>query len=138
MPLLILVTMFIFGKKRDRLNTDIAFARARAAFKNSRKLFKLAESAMKKGEARDFYDSLMKGINTYLAGKLNRQLGGIDAAVADELEEKGIKEKERGELKALYHTANEVMFSSLSAGPEKLKQDFKTANRLIARLEKIL
>jgi len=138
MPILMLTGMFIFGRRRERLSTDIAFARSRTALKNSKEFLRLAESALRKGLAREFYDSLIKGVNTYLAEKLNRQLGGIGVAVTDKLREKGLKEKECVELKALYHGANEVIFSSLLVKPEKMKQDFKTANELIARFERIL
>ncbi len=137
-PLIMLIGMFAFGKRREKLNTDVAYARARAALKNSKKFFKQAESYLKKGLARDFYDSLIKGVNTYLAEKLNRQLGSVGVTIVDELKERGLKEKESTELKALYHSANEVIFSSLPVEPEKLRRDFKTANELIARLERIL
>jgi len=136
--ILMLSGMFVFGRRRERMSTDIAFARARTALKNSKDFFKLAESALRKSQAREFYDSLIKGINTYLAEKLNRQLGSIGVSIADELKEKGLKEKEYVELKNLYHSANEVIFSSLPVKAEKLRQDFKTTNELIARLERIL
>ena len=130
--------MVLFGKRRQRLNTDIAFARSRTALKNSREFFKLAKGALRKGRVRNFYDFLTKGLNVYLAEKLNRQLGSVGVEIAGELKGKGLKEKECFELKALYHTANEVIFSSLLIGPEKLKQDFKKASELIVRMERIL
>lgn len=137
-PILMLMGMFFFGKRCQKLNTDVAFARSRTALKNSRKFFKLTESALKKGRARDFYDSLVKGLNIYLAEKLNRQLGSVGIETVCELKGKGLKEKECFELKALYHTANEVIFSSLSTGLEKLKRDFKKASELIIHMERIL
>ena len=138
MPVLILAGMFVFGKRRERLNTDIAFARSRTALKNSKGFFKQAELASEKGNARDFYDFLIKGVNTYLAEKLNRQMGSIGITIVEELKAKGLKEKESSELTALYHHANEVVFSSAAVKPEKLKKDFRTANEIIFRLERIL
>lgn len=137
-PIIMLVGMFVFGRRRERLNTDIAFARSRTALKNSRVFMKQAESALRKGQAREFYDLLIKGMNTYLAEKLNRQLGGVGVALAKELKEKGLKDKECAEFTSLYSRANEVIFSSLTVEAEKLKKDFKTANELISRLERIL
>jgi len=137
-PIVMLAGMFVFGKRRERLNTDVAFARSREAFKSSRIFIKQAESALKNGQTREFYDLLIKGINTYLAEKLNRQLGSVGAALAEELKAKGLKEKEYKEFKALYARANEVIFSSLAVEAEKLKKDFKAANELINRLERIL
>jgi hypothetical protein len=137
-PIIMLAGMFVFGRRRERLNTDIAFARSRDALKNSRVFIKQAESALRKGQAREFYDLLIKGMNTYLAEKLNRQLGSVGVALAEELKEKGLKENECAEFTSLYSKANEVIFSSLSVEAEKLKKDFKTANELISRLERIL
>ncbi len=138
MPVLMLAGMFVFGKRRKRLNTDIAFARNRTALKNSKGFFKQAELASEKGDSRDFYDFLIKGVNTYLAEKLNRQMGSIGITIVEELKAKGLKEKESSELTALYHYANEVVFSSAAVKPEKLKKDFRTANEIIFRLERIL
>lgn len=137
-PIIMLAGMFVFGRRRERLNTDIAFARSRTALKNSRVFIKQAESALRKGQAREFYDLLIKGMNTYLAEKLNRQLGGVGVTLAKELKEKGLKDKECAEFTSLYSRANEVIFSSLTVEAEKLKKDFKTANELISRLERIL
>ncbi|RKY32527.1 MAG: hypothetical protein DRP74_02335 [Candidatus Omnitrophota bacterium] len=137
-PVIMLVGMFVFGRRRERLNTDIAFARSRQAFKSSRIFIKQAELALKNGQTREFYDLLIKGINTYLAEKLNRQLGSVGVTLAEELRGKGLKEKECEEFTSLYEKANEVIFSSLNVESEKLKKDFKTANELITRLERIL
>ena len=137
-PVLMLAGMFVFGKRRERLNTDIAFARSRTALKNSKGFLKHAESALEKGNARDFYDFLIKGVNTYLSEKLNRQMGSIGVTIVKELKTKGLKEKKSSELTALYHHSNEVVFSSAAVKPEKLKKDFRTVNEIISRLERIL
>jgi hypothetical protein len=137
-PIIMLAGMFVFGRRRERLSTDVAFARSREALKNSQVFIKQAELALKNGQTREFYDLLMKGMNTYLSEKLNRQLGSVGAALAEELKAKGLKEKECEEFKALYSRANEVIFSSLAVEAEKLKKDFKRANELILRLERIL
>lgn len=137
-PVVMLTGMFLFGERLRRLHTDVAFARARAALKNSREFFRQAQLALNREQARGFYDFLIKGLNAYLAEKLNRQLGGIGATVADELKHKGLGEKDCVELQDLYNASNEVIFSSVPVATEKLKRDFKTANKLIARLERIL
>lgn len=137
-PVIMLAGMFVFGRRRKRLDNDVAFARSRAALNNSKRFFKLAETALRKGEARDFYDSLMKGLNNYLADKLNRPVGSVNIAVVDELKPKGLGEKECSGLKDLYRHSSEVIFSSLPVSADKLKRDFKTANDIVARLERIL
>jgi hypothetical protein len=137
-PIIMLAGMFVFGRRRERLNTDIAFARSRAALKNAKVFIRQAEPALRKGQAREFYDLLIKGMNTYLAEKLNRQLGGVGVTLAKELKEKGLKDKECAEFTSLYSRANEVIFSSLTVEAERLKKDFKIVNELISRLERIL
>ncbi len=135
-PVLLLVGIFISSRRRERLNTDVAFARSRAALKNSKEYFNRAEKAAEKKQTREFYDLLMKGVNSYLADKLNRQLGSIDAAVLNELQ--GLKKEEREDFKIFYERANEALFSSLPVEPEKLKRDLRAAKGLVARLERIL
>ncbi|MBF0215858.1 MAG: protein BatD [Candidatus Omnitrophica bacterium] len=137
-PLVVYIGMFFAGTRRRKLDTDAAFARSRGAFRRSREFFRNAEGYLRKGETRDFYDTLIKGLNMYLSEKLNRQLGSVGVTIADELGDKCLAEKEREELKALYHSANEAVYSSMSADTLKLEKDFKTANDIVARLERTL
>jgi hypothetical protein len=137
-PLMIYIGMFFVGTRRRKLDTDVAFARSRGAFRKSRELFKTAEGYLRKGLTRDFYDALIKGLNTYFSEKLNRQLGIIGVKIADELGDTGLTEKEREELRALYHSANEAVYSSMSADTRKLENDFNKAKDIISRLERTL
>ncbi|MFH1415488.1 MAG: BatD family protein [Elusimicrobiota bacterium] len=138
LPVFVLAGLFIWNKRREKLQTDIGFARSRRAFKNIKMYFKNAEKAAEDQDPRQFYDSISRGLNSYLADKLNRTEAGITCKIVDELTERGLSTASAEKFKSLYSTFEEVLFSSVRPDKEKFEEDYKTVKSLIIDLERIL
>ncbi len=138
LPVFVLAGLFIWNKRREKFQTDIGFARSRRAFKNIKTYFQNAEKAMQEENIREFYDSISKGLNSYLADKLNRPEAGITSEIVNELTERGFDSASAEKLKGLYRTFEEVLFSSVRPDKDRLNEDYKTVKNLITALERTL
>ncbi len=138
LPVFVLAGLFIWNKRREKFQTDIGFARSRRAFKNIKTYFQNAEKAMQEENIRDFYDSISKGLNSYLADKLNRPEAGITSEIVNDLTERGFDSAAAEKLKGLYLIFEEVLFSSVRPDKNRLNEDYKTVKTLITALERTL
>ncbi|MFH1877476.1 MAG: BatD family protein [Candidatus Omnitrophota bacterium] len=138
LPVIALAGLFVFQRRRERFRTDIGFARSRKALSNIRGFMKEAERSMEKQDTRGFYDALSKGMNAYLADKLNRAAGSIHPAIAEELADKGLDKEKTEAVRDLYRTFELVLFSSVSIDPGKLKSDYEVFKSVVSSLERIL
>jgi hypothetical protein len=137
-PVFVLAGLFMWNRRREKFQTDIGFARSRRAFKKIKTYFLNAEKAMNEQKVRDFYGFISRGLNSYLADKLNRPEAGITAEIVNELVERGFDDASAEQLKKLYRTFEEVLFSSVRPDNNKLNEDYKTAKNLIVALERTL
>ena len=93
---------------------------------------------MQEENIRDFYDSISKGLNSYLADKLNRPEAGITSEIVNDLTERGFDSAAAEKLKGLYLIFEEVLFSSVRPDKNRLNEDYKTVKTLITALERTL
>lgn len=139
MPLLVLGGLFTWQSHRERLRTDVGFARHRLASKHVRRYLDHASKALHAKDSRTFYDALSKGLSQYLADKLNRPVGAVQIqGVCQQLEAKGAAEDLVAALRALDERCQMSLFASAAIEPAKLQEDFNRARGVIDRLEKVL
>ena len=137
-PLSILAGLFCWQKRREKFQKDSGFARSRKAFKEVKNHLRDAEKAIQDNNARHFYDALIKGLNNYLANKLNCSLASISPKIVSELKKRGLGEKEVEDLSRLYQTIEMALFSSVKFEIKKIREDYKIAKDLIFTIERIL
>jgi hypothetical protein len=137
-PVFVLACLLVWNKRREKFQTDIGFARSKRAFRNIKSYFKEAEKAIKEQNARDFYNYVSRGLNSYLADKLNRPEAGITPDIVKELAERGLDSASAERLKGLYRTFEEVLFSSVKPDKDKFMEDYRAVKDLIMILEKVL
>jgi len=91
LPLLVLITLLVTHKKRERLKTDIPYARWLHAPKKAKKSFNKAKALLESNNAHDFYEVIFKTVQEYLGDKLHLPTGGITSSIVDEiLKPKGV------------------------------------------------
>ncbi|UCG35658.1 MAG: protein BatD [Candidatus Omnitrophota bacterium] len=102
-PLLTLVVLLVTHKKRERLKTDIPYARWLHAPKKARKGFNKAKALLESNNAHAFYEVVFKTLQEYLGDKLHLPTGGITASIVDDiLEPKGIAQEILKILKEIF------------------------------------
>ncbi len=82
-PLLLYMALMTLKKQRDRLSTDISYARRLKAPRKARKGIKEAEQHLRDTKTEEFYDTTFKTLREYIGNRFHISTGGI---TVDEVE----------------------------------------------------
>ncbi|MCP4649715.1 MAG: protein BatD [PVC group bacterium] len=138
LPLGVLAGLFLQQQHKERLQTDIGFARSQGALNKVQKALRKTQKALNANDARKFYDELFRALNNYLADKLNRPAGSIHVDVVEELKNRGLAPAKSEVLKKMYQTFEWVLFSSVKIDQAQMRQDHQEISDIISLLERIL
>jgi hypothetical protein len=137
MPLLLLVAAWIVQRRRERLSTDIGYARRLSAPKKAGKGIREAGHLLNKGEPAAFYDSVFKTLREYIGDRFHIASGGITADIIDnELKKKDVDEKVLLQLRNIFRECDMARYASSELGPENMKNTLSALQEVIDHLEK--
>lgn len=138
-PAVAVIASFFVTRQKERLQTDIGYARDKRAHAIAKKKLALAKSALSRNASEEFYSSLSKSMADYLADKFN-----ISAASATG-DKVGILLKQRGVgddiIEEIYRCLTDFdyrRFSKDGGTKEEMDHSLKLAEQLITKLEKQL
>jgi hypothetical protein len=83
LTLVLFVSVWMIKKRREKLSSDIGYARRLAAPKKAGKGIHKAEQYLRKNKTIEFYDSVFKTTREYLGDRFHIPSGGITSDVVD-------------------------------------------------------
>ncbi|MCF6155122.1 MAG: protein BatD [Candidatus Brocadia sp.] len=138
-PAITVIASFFITKNKERLQTDIGYARNKRAHAAAKKRLEGAQSILHQNLPTEFYSYLSKSISDYLADKLN-----ISTASATE-DKVGILLKQRGvgddtieEISRCITDFDHRRFSRDGGSLDEMEHSLKLAEQLITKLERQL
>jgi hypothetical protein len=138
-PAIAVAASFFVTRQKERLQTDIGYARDKRAHAIAKKRLALAKSALSRDAFEEFYSSLSKSMADYLADKFN-----IPAASATG-DKVGILLKQRGVgddiIEEIYRCLTDFdyrRFSKDGGTREEMDHSLTLAEQLITKLERQL
>ncbi len=138
-PAVAVIASFFVTRQKEKLQTDIGYARDKRAHAIAKKRLALAKSALSRNASEEFYSSLSKSMADYLADKFN-----ISAASATG-DKVGILLKQRGVgddiIEEIYRCLTDFdyrRFSKDGGTREEMDHSLTLAEQLITRLERQL
>lgn len=135
LPLLLIPTAIIFGKKRDAIASDVAGNKVRRANKLARKYLSAAKKSLGNKEA--FYIALEKGLHNYLKAKLKIETSEFSKdKIATLLSEKQVDDTTIDGFVALLKNCEMARYSPFS--DVQMQQDYDKASEVISYLDKQL
>ena len=135
LPLLLIPSAIIFGKKRDAIASDVAGNKIRRANKLARKYLSASKKALGNKEA--FYIALEKGLHNYLKAKLKIETSEFSKdKIATLLIEKQVDEATKDGFVALLKNCEMARYSPFS--DVQMQQDYDKASEVISYLDKQL
>lgn len=139
-PAVAVIASFFVTRQKERLQTDIGYARDKRAHAIAKKRLALAKSALSRNDSEEFYSSLSKSMADYLADKFN-----ISAASATGDKVVGILLKQRGVgddiIEEIYRCLTDFdyrRFSKDGGTREEMDHSLTLAEHLITKLERQL
>ncbi|MEW6050580.1 MAG: BatD family protein [Candidatus Zixiibacteriota bacterium] len=135
-PVLILGGLIYARKRRERLATDIRYARSRSASRLARKRLAKARSLAKLDSAGEFYGELSLAVTSFIADKLNISPHGLTSArITELLKEKGAGEKLIADASGFLQTCDFARFAPASLTETDLTKALESAEQVMMQME---
>ncbi len=124
---------------QKRLHNDEAFARRWQADSKARGLLKATKVHLQQNNSKEFYSSLYKTLNDYLADKMHVPLASLSGSMIEVyLKKRSIDPSKLEALKGLFERCDLVRFASSSVPLDQMQRDFEQLRILIHYLPKVL
>ncbi|MDR4507558.1 MAG: BatD family protein [Candidatus Brocadiaceae bacterium] len=138
-PAIAVIASFFIARQKERLQTDIGYARNKRAHATAKKRLSAARSALSHKNPAEFYSSLSRAISDYLADKCNlssAQISGEQVGVL--LEQQGVGDSVAEEVSGCLKNFDYRRFSRDAGTKEEMEHSFQLAEQLITKLERQL
>ncbi len=139
LPLLLLAGAVSYRKHLDRLHTDQAYARNRAARRDARKYLSEAKANIELEEQKAFYAAVHKAMSGFVSDKLNISGAGMMSEdVKGRLKQRGVSDSVIEKYISILQTCDLKRFSPTEATPEEKEEFYKKVERNLSILSKEL
>jgi len=132
-PLLFSGIAVVFKRRRQKLKTDIEFARKLRAPRIARSKIKQAKNYLLANDPSAFYDQIFKTLQEYLGHRFNRPSAGITAEVIDELK---LHKKIAENFKACFSDCDLARYAAEQFNKEKMARTLSNLEESIDYLER--
>jgi len=136
-PLLAVIILFTFQKRRERLQSDVRYARGIRAPRKAKKNLRAAQGLLAAGDTAGFYKAVFKALQEYLGDKFHLPTGGITSDVAEDLKYRNISGDVLGKLKECFADCDTARYAPSSITKEDMDKTYRLLRGLIDTLERI-
>ncbi len=136
-PLLVYAVVITLKKRRDRLSTDISYARRLKAPRKAGKGIKEAEHYLKSNMTHEFYDTVFKTLREYLGNRFHAASGGITVEDVDRLlKGRNVDESSIETVKIIFSECDMARYAPSELGTEKRQVTLDKLRKVIDHLER--
>jgi len=136
-PLLLFISVVTLKKRRDRLSTDVSYARRLKAPRKAGKGIKEAEQHLHNNMTQEFYDTVFKTLREYIGNRFHISTGGI---TVDEVElmlkNRTIDSGTLDKLKNIFTECDMARYAPAGLDSEKMGVTLKDLKEVIDYLER--
>lgn len=137
LPMVYLFFIFLRKKRKERLRTDLRYARMLRAPKVARAGLKNARDYFKNNKKEEFYNVIFKTTQEYLGHRFGRPAAGITVDVVDQLLVGGDLSKEIAEkLKRCFSECDIARYAAAALDKEKMIKTLEVLEEIIDYLER--
>jgi hypothetical protein len=135
-PLLAFAISWRYQRQREKLNSDIGYARLRRAHKLAKKRLGQAERLIFPEKSKEFYGEAAKAMIGYLGDKLNLPAYGLTKdRIESELSYKGVEKEKIDHLLKLLDSCDYARFAPGSSEVAEMKNFLELVEKAIVDLE---
>jgi len=135
-PVLVLLVTIVGTRRREKLQTDVGYARSRAARKMARKRLSAASKLARSNDSKSFYAEIRQAIFSYVADKLNISPHGMTSdKLLEILKEAGSDDETLEAASTLLRNADFGQYSSAGVSSEKIMNSLQDAEKLLMKIE---
>ena len=133
---LLFLTIYVY-KKKERLKTDLRYARLMRAPSKAREGLKAAQKYLNEGKVEEFYDAIFKTLKEYLGNRFHLPPGGITFEVAEgTLRLRKINEGILNNIKDIFQECDMARYAPFESAKSKMDSTLDKLREVINSLEK--
>jgi len=135
-PVFVLAIALISSRRREKLASDIQYARSRGAKKRARRRLAAARKLTGSRESAKFHAEIRVAIFSYVADKLNISPHGMTSdTLLEIIRNSGADAELISSASNLLKRADFAQYSSVETPPEQITESLKMAEMILVRLE---
>ncbi len=135
-PVLALVTMLLIRRHRQRMATDVGYARSRKAGKLARRRLSRARSMARVDQARGFYAEIYTALTSYVADKYNVSPHGLTSErIRELLQTRAADESLVPDVTDVLNQCDFARFAPAAVTQEEISAALKRSEEIIIRIE---
>jgi len=135
-PLLVFVISWRYQRQKEKLNSDIGYARLRRAHKSAKKRLRQAQKLSSPDKSKEFYSETAKALIGYVGDKLNLPAYGLTKdRIELELSNRGVEKEKIDHLLKLLDLCDYARFAPGSSEVTEMKNFLESVEKAIVDLE---
>ncbi len=135
-PLLAFSVSWRYQREREKINSDVGYARQRRAHKLAQKRLKGASRLISDGSSKEFHCEVARASLQFVGDKLNLPGYGLTRdQIEDKLSQRGVNKERIDDLTKILDSCDFARFAPGSSTVEEMKRFLKQAEKTIAELE---
>ena len=136
-PVILFLSAMMIQRKRERLRTDIVYARRLSAPRKAKKGMRKAQSYLKDDKPQEFYGAVYKTLQEYIGDRYHIPAGGITSDIVDTgLKDKAIDEGIRFKLKSIFNECDLARYTSSGLVKADMEKTLKALPEVIDYMER--
>lgn len=137
-PLIFFLALVVQQKQKEKLSTDISYARLKLSRKVVKKGLAKARRLADQQKPKEFYAEISRTILEYIGHRLNiSSLGMTNQQIKDILIECGMAEAAVKKVIGILETCDFARFAASSSGQEEMRESLAEAREIIGLLRKV-
>ncbi len=137
LPLAALIAALIFQRRKERLQSDIGYARRLRASGKAKKNLRRLRRLLGSNETAKFFDAVFKILQEYLGDKFHLPIAGITVNVVDELKMHNIEAEILDKIQECFAACDMARYAVSSLTKDEMLGTFKLLEEIIDRLERV-
>lgn len=136
-PIIAIISVLIFQRRKERIATDIRYARQLRAAREVKKKLAQLQRFLNSNEPEKFFDLVFKTLQEYLGDKFHMPTAGITSDVVEELNRYSIGKDVLDELKECFHNCDIARYAPSGITRGQMLKTFELVKAVIDKLEKV-
>jgi hypothetical protein len=137
LPAILLIALYIYQGRQNRMRSDSVYAGRIASFKASRREMKGLKHKLKTGDPKVFYEAIFTALQDYLGYRLGMPSHGITYDVASgALDSKGVDTRILDKVRRLFTICDEARFAFLKPDNSRMRDDLKELKEVVKYFER--
>jgi len=137
LPALLVISVLVVQRKRERLQKDIRYARKLRAPRKAKKNLHMTHRLLNPQSPDKFYDAVFKTLQEYIGDKFHLPTAGITSNVVGELKALNIDERILSKLKVCFEDCDIARYAHTGVTKEQMLATYKLLEEVIDGIERV-